>query len=950
MNADAFLSYSHGADAVLGPWFERAIERVAKPWYRRRGLNVFRDQTSLSTSPDLWASIEAALDDATCLILLASPEAGQSPWVNREIEHWRATKSAASISLVVTAGAIAWDPVTGDFAKDSTAVPPALRGAFAHEPLWIDMRDAADPPSMDDPTCRRAVTGVAAAVRGVDRDELDAEDLRQHRRSIRLAWVAGTTLGALAVAAVAASLLAVNRSKEANSQRTEAESQRKTASARELARRARAEPDPHRAVALAVAAEFATNTPLPEARSAFADASRRQSQAVLLPTPSLVAHEGDVTDVAWSHDGTRIASAGQDSVIHVWDSASGRMLGKSLTVDRGSVVHAVRWSPDGTLLASASDDGVRVSNAMTSQLLWSTVGSDFSQAWSVAWAPDGHRLAMADQDTFSIRDAMTGAKQLDGRADRNAVADPGFGVTAVAWSRDGSHLATGDRFGHVTIWDAATLRQPKALNDLATLGARVNSVVWSPDGKRIASGASDGTVTLWDAVTGAASSAPMSLNSAAVTALSWSTDGRTLAGAAGLGIVLWDPDKRVQDGEPLVGHAGSVLTISWSPDDTHLVSGGSDGKIRVWKRSPTAPRDNAFATPSGVEILSVAWSPAARQLAAGETRIHIWTSSATARQLGDFLEVGSTFLAWAPDGKRLARADASGVVEMFDVSTGRSEWARSSAVRPPADDTGAEGVDLIPTALTALAWSPNGRLLVGAGKQGTLEVWEAMNGTPTIGPITAHSGPTDTVAWSPDSASVASGGADGSIKLWDPMTGSMTKELSQAHAGAVRTVVWSPNGTLLASGGSDGVVRLWSAATYHVVSEVRTSAEVDDIAWSPDGSRLAGALENGTIEIWDPASAQPLIRPMSGHVGRVHSIAWSNDGTVLASGGRDGTVRLWTGRSEATACELAATALGPEVLREITNGIDSMHSCLDGVNLPRLPVLPVDETTEWPAT
>jgi WD40 repeat protein len=413
---------------------------------------------------------------------------------------------------------------------------------------------------------------------------------------------------------------------------------------------------------------------------------------------------------------------------------------------------------------------------------------------------------------------------------------------------------------------------------------------------------------------------------------------------------LWDPNSGVQVGEPLTGHAGSVLAVAWSPDAAHLVSGGRDGTIRIWRRSPTASEQVPFATPSDGGLPSVAWSPTARHLAAGGTKLHLWTSSATAQELGDFLEVGTTSLSWAPDGTRLARADASGVVELFDVSTRRSEWATASGATPPVEEAGPEGEDLVPTALTDLAWSPDGRLLAGAGKQGTLEFWDATNGDPTMPAITAHRGPTQSVAWSTDGAVVGSGGADGSIKLWDPHTGSVIRELRQAHPGGTRTLAWSPDGSKLASGGSDGVVRLWSADTYEVVAEVRTSAEVDDIAWSPDGSRLAGALENGTIEIWDPASAQPLTHPMSGHVGPVHSVAWSHDGAVLASGGQDGTVRLWIGRSEAEACELAAAALGPEVLREITNGIDSAHSCVDGVDLPQLPVLPVEETTGWVAT
>ena len=291
-------------------------------------------------------------------------------------------------------------------------------------------------------------------------------------------------------------------------------------------------------------------------------------------------------------------------------------------------------------------------------------------------------------------------------------------------------------------------------------------------------------MTLWDSNTGTPSLVPVNVDGAAVTALSWSTDGRTLAGAAGIGIVLWNPADRVQVGEPLIGHKGSVLTVAWSPDDTHLVSGGSDGTIRLWRRSPNPSGTTSFFPPSGVTVQSVAWSPTARELAAGEMSIRLWTSASAPRVFGRYPDVWSTSLAWAPDGTRLARVDTSGVLEMFDVS-GFSEWAVGSSVRPPGDDTGSEGVDLAPTELLAIAWSPDGRLLAGAGKQGTLEFWDATNGKPTMDPITADPGPTETVAWSPDGTAVGSGGAEGSIKLWDPTTGNMTHELRQAHAGAV---------------------------------------------------------------------------------------------------------------------------------------------------------------------
>ena len=79
----AFISYSHAADGKLAPSLQRALHRIAKPWYRLRTMRVFRDQTNLATSPGLWTVIEQALSQSEFFIFLASPTAAQSPWVQK---------------------------------------------------------------------------------------------------------------------------------------------------------------------------------------------------------------------------------------------------------------------------------------------------------------------------------------------------------------------------------------------------------------------------------------------------------------------------------------------------------------------------------------------------------------------------------------------------------------------------------------------------------------------------------------------------------------------------------------------------------------------------------------------------------------------------------------------------------------------------------------------------
>jgi hypothetical protein len=106
---DAFLSYSHAVDGQLAPALQSGLQRLAKPWYRARALRVFRDETGLATNPHLWVSIQSALDESGWFVLLASPEAAGSEWVDREVRRWLETKPLDHLLVVVTDGAFGWD-------------------------------------------------------------------------------------------------------------------------------------------------------------------------------------------------------------------------------------------------------------------------------------------------------------------------------------------------------------------------------------------------------------------------------------------------------------------------------------------------------------------------------------------------------------------------------------------------------------------------------------------------------------------------------------------------------------------------------------------------------------------------------------------------------------------------------------------------------------------------
>lgn len=219
MRFDAFISYSHYADSQFSEALEYHLERFAKPWYRLNAANVFRDETNLHASPELWGQIIGNLDNARHLILLASPESARSVWVQREITHWLTNGAhddpgelsrervdpgqASRFLIVLTSGTIEWDDRRGDFRWEATtSLPDCLRDVFPHVPLWIDALWAKAEPR---PPLTRAnrdfvkvVAKLSAPIRGLDIETLLGLDHAEHRRTKRHIAAAASVCAALA--------------------------------------------------------------------------------------------------------------------------------------------------------------------------------------------------------------------------------------------------------------------------------------------------------------------------------------------------------------------------------------------------------------------------------------------------------------------------------------------------------------------------------------------------------------------------------------------------------------------------------------------------------------------------------------------------------------------------------------------------------------------------------
>ena len=217
---DAFISYSHAADSRLAPQLQKALRRLAKPWYRLRGMRVFRDETDLSAAPEGWTLIQTALADSRYFLFMASREAAMSKWVTREIDYWFANRSSAEFLIVLTDGKIVWNDDRADFDWSLTnALPKALADKFKREPFWVDLRWAVTQQDLNfrHPQFLTAVARLAAPIRGLEVDALISEDRRQHKRNLWMAGIAAATtimLGGIAFWQFQAKLAATERERD----------------------------------------------------------------------------------------------------------------------------------------------------------------------------------------------------------------------------------------------------------------------------------------------------------------------------------------------------------------------------------------------------------------------------------------------------------------------------------------------------------------------------------------------------------------------------------------------------------------------------------------------------------------------------------------------------------------------------------------------------------------
>jgi WD40 repeat protein/tetratricopeptide (TPR) repeat protein len=667
-------------------------------------------------------------------------------------------------------------------------------------------------------------------------------------------------------------------------------------------------------------------------RLELGDPGREETHRIRLATTlrqcpkvtQILFHDGPVSEVVFSPDGSRVLTASEDGTARVWDAATGQPLAPPMKHEK-RVFHA-EFSSDGRRVLTASEDGTaRVWDAATGHP--TIMLNHASVVRHASFSPDGRRVLTGCGDaTARVWDVATGKTITQPMRHEHW-------VNYVEFSPDGRRALTASYDRTARVWDAST-GQP--LTPPMRFEGWVCHAEFSPDGRSVLTASADNSARVWDAATGQPLTPPMRHENGLVHA-EFSPDGRRIVTASSFiygrsgAARVWD----TATGQPLtppMRHEESVAHAAFSPDGRRIVTAtgvmfGRSGAAQVWDASTGQPLTPPLKHEGPVE--HAAFSPDSRRVltASFDKTARIW-DLAVGQLISQPLKHDEKLMdaAFSSDGKRVVTASQGGTARVWDAATGQPltpplrhenyvghaefspdgrrvlttsgsssarvwDAATGQPLTPPMRHKAYGGAD-------HAAFSPDGRRIVTAGTllSGRVKdaawVWDVASGQ-TLTPPMNHEDTVNLAAFSPDGRRVLTASRDKTARVWDVSTGQLIITLNYE---GVTDASFSPDGRRVLTLSEDGRARVWDASTGQPIIKLNTGDGLVDASFSPDGRRIVTATRamdedrSGAAQVWDASTGQPLTPPLK-HKASPGSAAFSPDGKRVVTAG-DG-LRLW---------------------------------------------------------
>jgi WD40 repeat protein len=563
---------------------------------------------------------------------------------------------------------------------------------------------------------------------------------------------------------------------------------------------------------------------LPDGRGVFARGANIEIWNLATGEPQAthrVANSG-ITSVVASKDGETLLVGDSSGRVYEWNVAKSETL-RSWNTEQPGLGRA-RYSPDEKRVLTASGRTLKE---------WDLESG--AERFAVTSGMHSFREAIYDPEGKSaIADGVNGSGPLlahydlaDGKLRKEWLNDYYTHARSLVLSADGTRLLVGSRH-KATEW---------LLNGYELLGTytghhghAVVSVAYCRDANQILTGARDGSIRRWDRSAGKVL-LRWCPHADHVTHMAVSPDGKWVLSHGG-GMVT---ETNLETGQPRLKwdrHHEAVQAVAFLPDGEHVVSGSSDGTLRVWN------------TKSGKCRLTISGA-----------------------------QLGAYAVAVSPDGSNVAAGCKDGVLREFALSDG-------SLLR---ELTGHLGY------VRSVAYTPDGAGLLSSADDGSIRVW-APDQLESTAVLQGHHGGTLAIAVSKDGRRLLSGGRDGTVRLWDLEDATLLDTL-EGHRSWVSAVAFSGDGRHALSTGYDSRLLRWDLETSRIASEMTDKRNAYSLAVNPDGTRTYTAGDNYGVACWDATGK--LLKELKGHGRSVRALAISPDRKTIVTASEDTTLLIW---------------------------------------------------------